>query len=110
MMQVMVMGLLHLKNVVDLMGMKTLCVQMKQFFSYKRLDASASSEVTPSPARGGRQGWGKSQKDHLHQVGTTHSHPYKLLLSARAKSTPSPPSPEPQGKEQIGKKYEQLRE
>jgi hypothetical protein len=101
------MELLHLKNVGGLMGMNTLCVQMKQFVSNVWIDASVSSEVTPSPASGGRQGWGQSQKDHPHQVRTTHSHPCKLLLGAKAKSTPSPPSPEPQGKEQAGEKYQQ---
>jgi hypothetical protein len=41
----MVMGLLHLKNVVGLVGMNTLRVQMKQFVSNAWLDASVSSEV-----------------------------------------------------------------
>jgi hypothetical protein len=39
---------------------------------------------------------------------TAHSHLCKLLLGTQAKSTPSPPSPEPQGKVQIGEKYQRL--
>jgi hypothetical protein len=44
-MQVMVMGLLHLKNVGELVGMNPLRVQMEQFVSNARVDASVSSEV-----------------------------------------------------------------
>jgi hypothetical protein len=39
------MGLLHLKNVGGFVGMNTLRVQMEQFVSNARLDASVSSEV-----------------------------------------------------------------
>jgi hypothetical protein len=44
-MQVMVMGLLHLKNVGELVGMNPLRVQMEQFVSNARPDVSVSSEV-----------------------------------------------------------------
>jgi hypothetical protein len=44
-MQVIVIGLLHFKNVGGLAEMNTLRVQMEQFVSNARLNASVSSEV-----------------------------------------------------------------
>lgn len=39
------MGLLHLKNVVGMVEMNTLRVQMEEFVSNARVDASVCSEV-----------------------------------------------------------------
>jgi hypothetical protein len=127
-MQVMVMSLLHLKNVVGLVGMNTVRVQMKQFVSNARLDASVSSEVLSArlnekskvsrsnsfPRSRGKAGMGDVAERPSSSSGHHTFTSVQIVIRRTSKIDPIPAfdhrksrgTPEPQGKEQIGEKYQ----